>query len=89
MTETKLISIRVPADLLAKIDAAAQGTKPLTRSGIIVNYLNAVFDAADADTRFILATWAIRKQKQWKITAVFDPYKPSAGKLNSSNLITP
>lgn len=89
MQETKLISLRVPADLLEKIDAAATESKALTRSGIIVNYLNAVFDAADSYTRFVMSTWPMRKKQPYKFVFQFDPKTPDTNTLNSTNLITP
>lgn len=89
MTETKLISIRVPVELLQEIDKLAESYKPITRSGVIVNFLQALMDAADGGTRYLAVTWPLRKKKGYVITSRFNLDAPDASTLSSSNLITP
>lgn len=89
MTETKLISVRVPVDLLNKIDELAKRNSPIKRSGVIVNCLQALTDAADGGTLFLAATWPCRRKKNYVITAQYSPDANTTSKLSSSNLITP
>lgn len=89
MNETQLISIRVPVKLLSQIDAEVQKLHPITRSGIIVNLLQAVFDASDPGTRFLMETWPLRKKKHYELQLNYDPNCTNDSILSNTNLITP
>lgn len=88
MTETKLISIRVPADLLELIDKEADSANCISRSSLINNILQGVFDSADSYTRFLLKTWRNRERRHYKMTVVFDPNVTVDNNLQSKNLVT-
>lgn len=89
MSATKLISIRVPEELLRLIDEDAAKQKYYTRSSIIVNMLLAIYDAADKPTRFVMSTWPLRGKKGYTITFNFIPTSSVPDELGSKNLITP
>lgn len=89
MNATKLISIRVPEELLWQIDKDARAQNYNSRSSIIVNMLQAVYEAADEPTRFIMSTWAFRKSKGYTLTFSFTPTSSVQDELVSKNLITP
>lgn len=89
MNETQLISIRVPVELLSQIDAEVQKIRPLTRSGIIVNLLQAVFDTSTYGTRYLMETWPLRKKKHYELQLNYDPNCTNDSVLSNTNLITP
>lgn len=89
MQETKLISIRVPVELLEKIDEEAAGLRPMTRSGVIVNFLTAIFDTSSHLTRFLMLTRGWNKRKNYKLSFDFVPGQESETELSQTNLITP
>lgn len=89
MSATKLISIRVPDELLRLIDKDAGDQNYNSRSSIIVNMLQAIYDAADEPTKFIMSTWAFRKSKGYTLTFSFTPTSSVPDELGSKNLITP
>lgn len=89
MNETQLISIRVPVELLSQIDAEVQKIRPLTRSGIIVNLLQAIFDTSTYGTRFLMETWPMRKNQHYELQLNYDPNFTNDSILSNTNLITP
>lgn len=89
MQETKLISIRVPVSLLEKIDEEAAGLRPMTRSGVIVNFLTSIFDTSSHLTRYLMLTRGWHKRKSYKLSFDFVPGQESETELSQTNLITP
>lgn len=89
MQETKLISLRVPVDLLENIDCLWRHDRYLTRSYVIVNLLRAVLETADPASLFVMKMWQLRRQPGYKLSLVFKPDEPSEATLSSENLITP
>lgn len=89
MSATKLISIRVPDELLRLIDEDAGKQNYISRSSIIVNMLQAVYDAADIPTRYIMSTWSFRQREKYTLTYSFTPKPSDSDELGSKNLITP
>lgn len=89
MQETKLISLRVPVQLLENIDSLWKHDRALSRSFIIFNLLTAVFDTADPATLFIMAMWSLRRRNGYKLSLTYKPDETSASELNTKNLITP
>ena len=89
MQETKLISIRVPVSLLEMLDEEAAGLRPMTRSGVIVNFLTAIFDTSSHLTRYLMLTRGWNKRKNYKLSFDFVPGQESETELSQTNLITP
>lgn len=89
MNATKLISIRVPEELLRLIDESAGKQKYNSRSSIIVNMLQAVYDAADEPTKFLMSMWSYREKNGYTLTFNFEPKPSVSDELGSKNLITP
>lgn len=89
MQETKLISMRVPVDLLENIDSLWRHDRALSRSYIIFNLLNAIFDAADPATLFIMSMWQLRKKKGYQLSLTYKPEESTESDLRTKNLITP
>lgn len=89
MQETKLISIRVPVKLLQGIDEEAACLVPMTRSGVIVNLLSAIFENSEHFTRYLMLTRGFHKNKHYKLSFDFVPGQESETELSQTNLITP
>ena len=88
MTETKLISIRVPAELLALIDNDAARVRPMNRSQVIINILQGVYDSTTNGGRFVLLSWPLRKKGQYQLSIEYKPQVNTEEALRTNNLIT-
>lgn len=88
MTETKLISIRVPAQLLELIDNDVDTVCPTNRSQIIINILQGVYDSTTWGERFILLSWPLRRKGQYQLSLEYKPQINTEDALRTNNLIT-
>lgn len=88
MTETKLISIRVPAQLLELIDNDANRVRPMNRSQVIINILQGVYDSTTNLSRFVLLSWPLRKKGSYQLSIEYKPNGNTEEALRTNNLIT-
>lgn len=88
MTETKLISIRVPAQLLELIDNDATRVRPMNRSQVIINILQGVYDSTTNGGRFVLLSWPLRKKGNYQLSIEYKPNGNTEEALRTNNLIT-
>lgn len=88
MKETKLISIRVPAELLELIDNDATRVRPMNRSQVIINILQGVYDSTTNGGRFVLLSWPLRKKGNYQLSIEYKPNDNTEEALRTNNLIT-
>lgn len=88
MKETKLISIRVPAELLELIDNDANRVRPMNRSQVIINILQGVYDSTTNGGRFVLLSWPLRKKGNYQLSIEYKPNGNTEEALRTNNLIT-